>query len=174
MTASYPPIPHEDWPDDIAGLEQGFAGRLNIYRVMAHHPALLAAWAPLRRHLVEQNALGPERLEVVILRTAHRLQSDYERAHHHDRARRVGLSGDRIAAIEGPLDAMRPGDAVLARAVDEMIDRARLSDATQAELHALVGKEGVFDLIATVGFYTTLGCIANSFGVPLDADIAPL
>jgi len=35
----------------------------------------------------------------------------------------------------------------------------------------LVGKEGVLDTIATVGFYSTLGFILNSFNTPLDDNI---
>lgn len=44
-----------------------FAGGLNIYRTMTHHPNLLRAWAPMRQHLVKDTALGPECSEVVIL-----------------------------------------------------------------------------------------------------------
>ena len=40
-----------------------------------------------------------------------------------------------------------------------------------SELLALVGKEGVLDTIATVGFYSTLGFILNTFNTPLDNDI---
>lgn len=76
MTASpCPPIPDADWPEEIADLRDGFAGALNVYRTMAHHPDLLRAWAPLRQHIVRDTALGLERSEVVILRAACRLGS---------------------------------------------------------------------------------------------------
>lgn len=70
-----PPLSDAEWPADIADLRAGFAGALNVYRTMAHNPALLRAWAPLRQHVVKDSALGPERSEVVILRTAHRMSS---------------------------------------------------------------------------------------------------
>jgi hypothetical protein len=38
-------------------------------------------------------------------------------------------------------------------------------------LYSLVGKEGVLDTIATVGFYSTLGFMINSFNTPIDDDI---
>ena len=167
----HPPIADADWPDEITDLLGGFAGSLNVYRVMAHHPQLLRSWVPLRRHLVETSALGMERLEVVILRVAHRLSSSYEWNHHVDRARKVGLSDDRITAMRRACEAMRPEDATIAAAVDEMLDDARISEETGAALHDLVGAHGVFDLIATVGFYQTLGCIVNSFHTPLDEGI---
>ena len=67
---------------------------------------------------------------------------------------------------------MSEEDATLARAVDELFDRARLGDESLAALAALAGQAGVLDLMATVGFYSTLGFILNTFGTPLDADIA--
>ena len=67
----YPPLDNTHWPAEIADMQAGFAGRLNVYRVMAHHPALLRAWADLRDHVVVKTALGPELSEVVILRAAH-------------------------------------------------------------------------------------------------------
>jgi hypothetical protein len=48
-------------PAEIADLREGFAGRLNVYRGMAHRSDLLRASAPLRQHVVLANALGPER-----------------------------------------------------------------------------------------------------------------
>lgn len=168
----YPPLGDADWPDAIADMAAGFAGRLNVYRVMAHHPALLRAWAGLRRHVVEDTALGALRSEVVILRAGHRLGAAYEWAHHIVRGRAAGLSDARIAALSGPVAAMAPEDAVLAGAVDALVDRQNLSVAEREALVALVGTEGVFDLIATVGFYTTLGFIVRSFDTPVDADVA--
>lgn len=164
----YPPLAVADWPEEIADLAGSFAARLNVYRVMAHRPALLRAWAPLRAHVVERSALGPERLEIVILRTAHRLGSGYEWSHHVARGSAAGLTPERIEAMRGPISAMSAADATLAGAVDELIDAARLSAPAHAALRALVGSDGVFDLIATVGFYFTLGCLVNSFATPLD------
>jgi alkylhydroperoxidase family enzyme len=173
MTQSpYPPLTGADWPTEVADLEAGFAGRLNVYRVMAHHPALLRAWAGLRQHVVRDSALGAERSEVVILRTGHRLGAPYEWDHHVVRARALGMADARIATLAGQIEGMAAEDAVLVASVDALIDRHRLSAAEHEPLAALVGTAGVFDLIATVGFYTTLGCILRSFDTPVDADIA--
>lgn len=166
------PISDTDWPEEIAAMREGFAGSLNVYRTMAHHPALLRAWADLREHLVRRSALGSERLEIAILRTGHRLGSSYEWAQHVLRARKAGLSDARIRSIKGRLGAMAPEDALIAGAVDELFDHARLRPATLRRLTAAVGKEGALDLLATVGFYSTLGFLLNTFATPLDDDIA--
>ncbi|MDK3075299.1 carboxymuconolactone decarboxylase family protein [Sedimentitalea sp. JM2-8] len=164
------PISDVDWPEDIADLLPGFAGALNVYRTMAHHPALLRAWCDLREHVVNQTALGRQRAEIVILRTGVRLASEYEWSQHVLRARSFGLDDTRIASIGGEVDGMAAEDAILAQAVDDLFDVKRLSRQNRDALTALAGVHGVLDLMATVGFYSTLGFILNSFAVPLDAD----
>ncbi|SIT04542.1 Alkylhydroperoxidase family enzyme, contains CxxC motif [Roseivivax lentus] len=174
MTSVSPlaPLADQDWPEALADLRTGFAGRLNIYRTMAHHPDLLRAWSGLRDHIVHHTALGPVRAEVVILRTGFRLGSEYEWQQHIERARAAGLSDSRIATTMGPKAAMNDEDRLLTDAVDELFDTKRLAPATRQALLAAYGKAALLDLMATVGFYSTLGFILNSFETPLDEDIA--
>jgi 4-carboxymuconolactone decarboxylase len=167
----FAPVSDADWPEALADMRAGFAGGLNVYRTMAHHPALLRAWGPLREHVVNRSALGRQRLEVVILRCGFRLGSDYEWSQHVIRARRCGLSEPRILSLRGPLSDMEGEDRVLAGAVDELFADRALRRSTQAALASLVGKEGILDLIATLGFYSTLGYLLNSFRTPLDDEI---
>ncbi|MBI1172903.1 carboxymuconolactone decarboxylase family protein [bacterium] len=167
----FPPLSDAEWPAAIAEMRDGFAGRLNVYRVMAHHPALLRAWSAFRNHVVLQTTLGPARSEVVILRTGLRLEAEYEWAHHVVRGRAAGLSDARIRTLRGAPEAMTPEDAVLARAVDALLDAALVPEALQAEVTALVGVNGLFDVIATVGLYRILASIVKSFDTPIDADI---
>lgn len=169
---THAPISDADWPEEITDMLSGFAGGLNVYRTMAHHPALLRAWANLREHIVNQTSLGAQRSEVVILRTGSRLGSSYEWHQHIVRGRRTGLSDDQITRLNGQIDQVQGGDALLAKAVDELFDTHRLSNQTERALNAFIGTHGTFDLIATVGFYTTLGYILNTFETPLDRDIA--
>ena len=172
MLFELPPLADHEWPEGIRDMMSGFSGQLNVYRVMAHHPALMRALAPLRAHVVLENALGHEKAEVVILRAAFSLGSAYEWAHHVVRARRCGLDEGRIMSLRGPLQGMAPEDAFLAEAVDELLANARLTPETKRKLAGLVGKQGMLDLMATLGFYSTLAFILNSFDVPLDEDIA--
>ncbi|MBI1246071.1 MAG: carboxymuconolactone decarboxylase family protein [Alphaproteobacteria bacterium] len=163
------PVPDADWPAEIADMREGFAGALNVYRTMAHNPALLRAWAPLRQHVVKDSALGPERSELVILRAAHRMGSAYEWSHHVSRGRAVGLSDARISAMRAMPDGE---DGLIARAVDALFDAKRLPPPLEAELAAAIGRRAVFDLIATVGFYLTLGLMLMTYETPLDAGVA--
>lgn len=164
-----PTLTDEQWPDEILDLREGFAGALNVYRVMAHHPALLRAWAPLRQHVVKETSLGAERSEVVILRTAHRFGSDYEWGQHVSRARKLGFSDERIQALRGLPEGE---DGLIARAVDALLDDRNLSPQLEADLVTAIGRDAVLDLMATVGFYSVLGYLLMTYDTPLDADIA--
>ncbi|MBW6417601.1 carboxymuconolactone decarboxylase family protein [Celeribacter sp. PS-C1] len=163
------PLTDDVWPEEIAELRAGFAGALNVYRTMAHHPELLRAWAPLRQHLVKDSTLGAQNSEIVILRTGVRLGSSYEWAHHVSRARALGMGDDRIKAV---LATPEGEDALLVQAVDAIIDHQKLPPALERRLAEVFGQKAVFDIIATVGFYTVLGTILMTYEVPLDDRIA--
>jgi 4-carboxymuconolactone decarboxylase len=166
------PLPDELWPAVLEEMRAGFAGRLNVYRTMAHHPPLLRAWAPFRDHVVEHSALGRAKGEVVILRTGHRWGSRYEWAHHVARARAAGLSDVRIEAMRGLIGNMAAEDRILAVAVDALLDEGCLDTQSLANLIGLVGEPGVLDLMATVGMYSTLAFVVKTFATPIDSDVA--
>lgn len=165
------PINDDAWPPELDHLRDSFTGTANVYRTMAHNPALLAAWQNLRTHVVTQSSLPPQALETVILRTAHRHGSTYEWAHHIVRGRASGLTDARILSISGEPGDMLEADAALARAVDCLFEESMLPDDATQELSQRFGHEGLLDLIATVGFYTTLAYIVKTFETPLDSDI---
>lgn len=168
MTLS--PIPDEQWPRDIQDMLSGFAGKLNVYRVMAHHPGLLRSWQGLRQHVVLENALPAQLQEMAILRVAHRAGATYEWTHHVSRGRAAGLSDARIDAARAAPGAWAAGelDTYILSAVDDLMDERALSDQSLSQLTAAVGTTGVLDLMATVGMYITLAFIVKTFAVPLE------
>ena len=168
---TFVPLAPERWDPKLSHLRGGFAERLNIYRTMAHHPDLLAAWSPLRQHVVVENVLGAACAEIVILRAARHLGSEYEQSHHIIRGRTFGLTDDRIAAVLGQGKPVDDPDATLVAAVDELAIRKALSPNVISQITNLFGAQGVLDLIAIVGFYTTLGLMLNSFETPIDSVI---
>lgn len=169
----FDPISDSHWPEELADLRGSFATGLNVYRAMAHHPALLKAWADYRMHIVEGSCLPKDLQEILILRTGYRHKSGYEWAHHVARASKVGVDEARIAACAGPPEEITaPEDRLLVKVVDELVDSSRLEPDTLSALTLLLGKEGVLDAIFTVGMYTSLAFLLNSFGTPVDDDIA--
>ncbi|RWE19788.1 carboxymuconolactone decarboxylase family protein [Mesorhizobium sp. M00.F.Ca.ET.217.01.1.1] len=150
-------------------MKAGFPGALNVYRTMAHHPALLKAWAPLRQHIVKDSALGEVRSELVILRAAYRMGSHYEWTHHVSRARALGIADARIRAMRNSPDGE---DGLIVSAVDALFDRGHLPPEIECAVAEVVGQQAVFDLMVTVGFYSILGFILRTYETPLDRVVA--
>ena len=81
------------------------------------------------------------------------------------------MNDHRINSMKLSTENMNTEDAIFAGAVDEIMEKKKISPNTLKNLYSLVGKEGVLDTIATVGFYSTLGFMINSFNTPIDDDI---
>ncbi|MFS8050490.1 hypothetical protein [Rhizobium sp. BR 314] len=62
-------------------------------------------------------------------------------------------------------------EGVLAGAVDALFDGARLPSHLEQAIAASIGRQAVFDLMATVGFYSVLGFILMTFDTPIDQDV---
>lgn len=144
---------------------------LNIFRTLVRHPKLLKRWMVFGNHILARSTLTPRDRELLILRTAHRCNSDYEWGQHVAIARRSGISDEEIEQVASGPDA--PGwstfDAALLRAADELIDDHRIGDATWTTLWGRYDDRQMMDAIFTVGQYAMLAGALNSFGVPLDA-----
>ena len=84
------------------------------------------------------------------------------------RAIAAGDNDARIAALRGQPEGE---DGLIVRAVDALFDDKRLSLSLEAELAAAIGREAVFDLIATVGFYSVLGYMLMTYETPIDEAI---
>ncbi len=176
LTLALDPIQDAQWPEEIADMLEGFAGKLNIYRVMAHDPALLRAWTGLRGHVVLGGALTDQQREIVILRVGYRWGAAYEWAHHVSRGRLASLSEAQIAAAATEPNIWTGGspDEALMAAVDSLLQEGRLPPAVLADLRRSLTAAGVLDLMATVGMYTTLAFIAKTFQTPIEDDLVHL
>lgn len=165
--------------DQRAALEPFFAtdggrvggGRiLNIFRTLAHAPKALTAFLGWGNYILSRHsALSPRNRELVILRTGWNCRSGYEWTQH----KRIGLdsdlSGDEIERIKAGPDAAGWSDLdrAMLRATDELTSDHFVTDATWAAL-APLGDKGRMDLVMTVGQYTQVSMILNSFGVQVE------
>jgi alkylhydroperoxidase family enzyme len=120
---------------------------------------------------VQAGVLDEQQREIVILRTGHHWRSAYEWAHHVWRGRRVGLSGARIERARAAPESWTGNDAdeILLRAVDRLLTNGTLDRQALAELRGVLSDVAITDLMATIGFYTTLAFLLRSFETPVDA-----
>lgn len=169
------PLPPEDRDADQADLMQRFAGQrpLNVFTTLLHHPALFRRWLPFANHILGKSSLSVRERELLILRTAWNVQSEYEWGQHVLIAREAGMdAADLAAAKQGPeapgLDAK---EALLLRAADELVADAFIGDDTWAGLATHYDTRQLMDIVFTVGQYNMLAMALNSLGVQRDAGV---
>jgi 4-carboxymuconolactone decarboxylase len=158
---------------DKGGLRAPDGTTLNIFATLAHHPALLRRWMVFATHVLSKNSLTPRDRELLILRVGVRCNAPYEFGQHHVIAQRCDITVEEIERVKvGPDDpAWSAFDAHLLRAVDELHDDSRISDATWAGLAERYSAEQMLDVIFTVGNYHLVSMALNSCGVQLDDGI---
>lgn len=164
------PLDDAQWPAELEWLRGGFATQLNVYRAMAHHPALLAAWTNLRNHLTIGTTLPARWRELAILRIAGFIESRYEWLHHVERGRVAGLTESEITALANRDASSAFGDAdnTLLRTTDALLDGHGLTAQQVKAASAHMSPQQLLDLMATVGMYITLGFILKTFRIPLE------
>lgn len=143
---------------------------LNIFRTLAHAPKALAAFLGWGNYVLShRNSLGPRERELVILRVGWLCKSGYEFAQHTRIGVACGLSEDEIARIKlGPeADGWTALEGAMLRACDELVSNHHVSDATWEAL-AELGDRSRMDLVFTVGQYTQVSMMLNSFGVQIE------
>jgi alkylhydroperoxidase family enzyme len=165
-------VPVEDPGAEVGELlartrSDGSGVPMAIFRTMARHPRLLAAYNELADFFRAAQELAVRDRELVILRTAWRTGSEYEWTHHVRLGAEAGLSQDEMSSAGRPVLAgdWADRDAVLLRATDEILDEADLSDATWAELSAGHTDAQIIELVMLVGFYRMVAGFLNATGV---------
>jgi len=158
-------------PDNLVG-----GGKvLNIFRTLVHAPKALKAFLVWGNYILSQrNDLSPRHREMVILRTGWNCKSGYEFAQHTRIGGICGLTHEDIARIKLGPDAEGWSDLERAMlcAADELHSDQFISHATWNNL-AELGDKGRMDLVFTVGQYTQVSMMLNTFGIQLEDQDVP-
>jgi 4-carboxymuconolactone decarboxylase len=166
------PLPAEQWNDDVVRALSPLlpAERANphdagnVLSTLVRHPALTRAYLTFNAYLLRVSTLSDRVREVALLRVVHRRACDYLWTHHIPIAQRAGLT-------EADIEGIRRGevaddcDRLVARAVDELDERSRISDDTWMALSRHFDGRQRMDLVFTIGGYGLLAQAVNTFGV---------
>ena len=154
----------------VVGGKVGGGRVLNIFRTLAHAPRALTAFLGWGSYILsKRSALSARDRELVILRTGYNCRSGYEWTQHKRIGLDCGLSEAEVERIKAGPDAEGWGDLdrAMLRAADELTQNHFVRDATWAAL-APLGDKGRMDLVFTVGQYTQVSMILNSFGIQVE------
>lgn len=164
------PLAPENWPEALENIRYQLNISLNIHNIMAHHPDLMNAWMPIRNHVVKGSSLSPRQRELIILRTAHNCQADYEWKHHVERGLQAGLDEAEIQRVrQGPgAIGWHADESILLSAADDCHSDFCISPKNLQEMHRLFSAQQQLDLAVTVGMYMTLALIIKTHDVPME------
>ena len=149
---------------------------LNILLTLAHNDQLIGPFLQWAGALAVHGALDRRDAELLALRAAWNCRSEFEWGHHVEYAEHFGLDRDEIDRVPHGADAegWLPHQAALLRAADELHEQAMVSDETYAQLTAVFNPAQLIELVMTVGQYTMLSMVANTFAVETEPGLEAL
>ena len=144
----------------------------NLYKALANHPGLVAAWTEFSKTLRHDTRTPRALRELVILRGAQLMRSEYEWAQHLAMARNAGVSEAQIQALAGwktsPLFNAREKAAL---ALGEAVTQGRVSDAVYAEAMRHFDHHDYVELALVAAFYAMVGRMLDAMGVELEPEM---
>jgi alkylhydroperoxidase family enzyme len=171
------PLPEAQWTAEHKALAAKYVagGRPgNAFRTLLHIPALVNGMMPFHNYLRADSSLTPRHRELLILRTAWLLNSDYIWSERAAAAASNGLSNEDLRRVAvGPSAPGWSGiEPTLLRLADQLFANSSIADATWRELTAAYDLQHVMDAAMTVAGITTEALVYNSLGVQPDASAA--
>jgi 4-carboxymuconolactone decarboxylase len=142
----------------------------NLYATLIVHPKFYAPRASFGLYLQRESKLPPKTRELVIMRTAWLLKTEYEWAHHVPLSKEAGLTDEEIARIAKSSTAFGWSDehrAVL-QAVDELRREAFISETTWTTLKKYYNTQQLLEIVYTTGGYSMTAVAINSLGIQVE------
>ncbi|MBM7808521.1 alkylhydroperoxidase family enzyme [Geodermatophilus bullaregiensis] len=165
-------VPLLDLEGPIGERVRGLGARqVNLYRSLAHNPELLDAWITWAWALRERCSTPRSLREIMILRTAVVMRSEYEWSQHVAMAHKAGVPEDKVRAVAAwqPSDLYDPAERAALMLTDAMLT-GNVVDAVHEELSRhFTGSEQV-ELILTAGFYAMVPRVLDAFRVPVEGE----
>lgn len=155
----------------LASVTRPGGAPLNIFRTLAQVPDAFDGFMPWGGFMLsKKNPLPPRERELVILRVGLLCAAGYEWTQHVPIGERAGLTAEEITRLKlGPdAEGWSPLDAALVRAADELVRDHFVTDETWSALGAELTGAQRMAVVMTVGQYTQVSMMLNSFGVQLD------
>ena len=141
----------------------------NLYRALGNHPALAAAWTEFANGIRHQSKSPRELRELMILRGAQLMHSEYEWAQHLKMARKFGVREAQIAALADwrgskEFNAREKAALLLAEAVTD----ANVTDEAYAEVSKHFDHAMFVELSLTAAFYAMVSRMLDAMRIQLE------
>lgn len=157
----------------IAGPRKGVKGP---FVPLLRSPELMDALGKVGEVLRFRSALPQRLAEFAMLVVSREWTQQFEWAVHAPLALQAGVDQNALFELANGRrpPTMAPDEALVYDLIQELVKSRGLSDATYAEAVAAFGEQGLIDLLATVGYFTTVSMIMNVAHTPAPAGAKPL
>jgi alkylhydroperoxidase family enzyme len=184
------PIPFEDWDDETRTLLLAHLRRPELYLsgepdalpipkllgLFARHSRLAKAWLSFNDVLFDDATLDARIRELIVLRVAWRVRSEYEWVQHVRIGTHAGLSVEQLYAIpEGSTASVwTDSERALLTATDQLMDDHSVDDATWAQLAESFDAAQLIEVLFIVGAYACLAGVISGVGLAADPPTEPI
>jgi len=153
------------------GIRESMAG-LSVYRTLLRHPQLASAVNHLLTTLLfTGNKLDVRLRELLIMRIGWTTGAKYEWTQHWHFAERVGLPPEDVIAVRDWRLSTRLGaaDRAVLAAVDDTLERGKISDSVWAECGRHVGSPvQLLEMVIAIGNWNMFSQLLRSVEIPLE------
>ncbi len=163
-------LPLQELQGDLGERVAGLGARqVNLYRALAHAPELTHAWIDWAWALREQCVTSRALREVMILRTAVVMRSEYEWHQHVTMAEKAGVTPEKIDAIPAwQTSSVFADDERAALQLTDCMLTGNVPDAVHDELDRHFSGQEQVELALTAGFYAMVPRVLDACRVPVE------
>jgi len=153
-------------------LEELWGAPPNLYKALANHPRLVAAWTEFSKTLRHDTRTPRALRELVILRGAQLMRSEYEWAQHLSMARKAGVSEVQIKDLPTwKTSAHFDVREKAALALGEAVTQGRVPEKVYAEAMKHFDHHDYVELSTVAAFYAMVGRMLDAMGVQLEPEV---
>jgi len=173
ISRAMPRTPLADFEPQLGKrLEELWGSPPNLYKALANHPRLVAAWTEFSKTLRHDTRTPRALRELVILRGAQLMRSEYEWAQHLPMARKAGVPEAQIAALpswrSSPHFNAREKAAL---ALAEAVTQGHVTEEIYAEAMRQFDHHDYVEIAIVAAFYAMVGRMLDAMGVQLEPDV---
>jgi 4-carboxymuconolactone decarboxylase len=150
-------------------LVSGPRGRLPTpYKIWLHSPPLADAMEGVGTYLLHGSSLTKREVEIAVLVIARHFEAEYVFRVHGREAEEAGLARDVVTAIGAktapPL--ADPRERAVYRAAAALCAGAPVPQDVFDSADAALGQQGIADVLALLGYYTSVAFVTKFYAVP--------
>ena len=153
-------------------LEELWGTPPNLYKALGNHPKLVAAWTEFSKTLRYDTRTPRALRELVILRGAQLMRSEYEWAQHLPMARKAGVAEEKIAGLHNWRNSSAFDEREKAAlALGEAVTQGEVSEGVYAEAMRHFDHHDYVEIAIVAAFYAMVGRMLEAMGVELEPEM---